>query len=261
MNTKFTLLYNTCDHYESLWKGFFTLWKKYYPSFDAEVVINTETKTFSFGDYKIVRPSFSDKKQTWSSRLYESLKLIRTPYVLLVLDDFYIKSPVDAKTLDFCIQQMDSDLSIKLFTFAWQPGNNKPCAFSDKFEKRARLAPYRVNAQIGLWRVSYLKKIIKVRETPWDFELNGSFRSSILGGNLFSLKKNAPLVFDYDWGFLVVRGQLNKEVSDYFEKEEGIKFDSSFSYIDMEAYREQGTKNSFNKLKYLWKMLVSLFYN
>ena len=190
------------------------------------------------------------------------MNIVETPYVLFTLDDFYIKSPIDIKTLDMCIKQMDKDESVKLFTFGWQPGNNILCTFSDKFEQRARFAPYRVNAQIALWRVSYLKKVIKLYENPWEFELNGSFRSSIYGGKLYSLKKNAPLVFDYDWGFLVVRGQLNKEISDYFETKEGIEFDSTFSYIDMDAYRtlgEQRSGSALRMLKYLWRMIISLF--
>lgn len=262
MKNKITLIYNTCDRYECLWNGFFKLWEKYWPSFDAPIILNTETKTFSYGRYDIIRPEFNKENLTWSERLYKSLEKVKTPYVLCTLDDFYIKSPVDVQTLNMCIEQMDKEESIKLFTFGWQPGNNTPCTFSNRFEQRTRFAPYRVNAQISLWRVSYLKRIIKLYENPWEFELNGSFRSSLYGGKLFSLKKDAPLVFDYDWGFLIVRGQLNKEVSTYFEQNEDIVFDSTFKYIDMNAYRALGTQKSGNILKkasYLCKMIISLF--
>ena len=262
MNEKISLIYNTCDKYESLWNGFFMLWHKYWPQFNAPVVLNTETKSFSFANYEITRPIFKKKHPTWSERLYLSLEQVETPYVLLALDDFYLKGPVDTGTLAMCIAQMDKDESIKLFTFAWQPGRNKHCEFSDKFEKRGRFAPYRVNAQIALWRVSYLKKIIKLYENPWEFELNGSFRSSIYGGQLFSLKKESPLVFDYDWGFLIVRGQINREIADYFKKKEGIVFDSSFEEIDMSEYRAKGALRSgkiLKNIKYLYKMIASLF--
>ena len=262
MKDKISLIYSTCDRYECLWNGFFRLWEKYWPSFDAQIILNTETKTFSYGNYDIIRPKFNKENLTWSERLNKSLEIVSTPYVLFTLDDFYIKSPVDLQTLNMCIEQMDKDESVKLFTFGWQPGNNSPCNFSDRFEQRARFAPYRVNAQIALWRVSYLKRIIKLYENPWEFELNGSFRSSLHGGKLFSLKKSAPLVFDYDWGFLVVRGQLNKEVASYFEEHEGIVFGSTFSYIDMDAYRAIGTQragNSMRKMNYLLKMIISLF--
>ena len=262
MNNKISVIYCTCDKYERLWAGFFGLWCKYWPDFDASIIINTESKSFSFPGLDIKRPNVEIMGATWSERLYASLESVDTPYVLLTLDDFYIKNPVDTDTLGMCIKQLDVDPNAMLFTFGWQPGKNKACAFSDKFEERARFAPYRVNAQIALWRVSYLKRIIKLYENPWQFELNGSFRSSLYGGKLYSLKKDAPLVFDYDWGFLIVRGQLNREVADYFEQNENIRFGDSISEIDIAAYRKRGEKrNGFKlrKLRYLVEMIISLF--
>ena len=109
MNKKISLIYSTCDRYECLWDGFFRLWDKYWPSFDAQVVLNTETKSFSYGNYNIIRPTFKKNDLTWSERLYGALNIVETPYVLFTLDDFYIKSPIDIKTLDMCIKQMDKD--------------------------------------------------------------------------------------------------------------------------------------------------------
>lgn len=262
MNQKISLIYCTCDRYEGLWANFFKLWKKYWPSFNSQVILNTESKHFEYEGLDIIRPNFTKTDPTWSERLLESLKKVKTPYVILTLDDFYLKSSVDVGVLEMCIEKMDEDPDIKLFTFAPQPGDNSPCEFSDCFEKRARFATYRINAQLALWRVSYLMKIIKRYETPWEFELNGTFRSILYGGKLYSLKKNAPLVFDYDWGFLIVRGQLNKEVADYFVNTENIVFDDSFGYIDMDAYRALGSNGSGRALrmfKYLFKMVISLF--
>lgn len=37
------------------------------------------------------------------------------------------------------------------------------------------------------------------------------------------MKKDTPLVFDYDYGFLIIRGGVNKKIADYFENKEGIK--------------------------------------
>ena len=262
MKDKITLIYCTCDKYESLWSNFFRLWTKYWPDFSSTVVLNTESKDFSFDGLNIIRPKFSKMNPTWSERLLESLEMVETPYVILTLDDFYIKSPVDVQTLCTCVNQMDKQNNVNLFTFAHQPGNNKSCDFCDLFEERSRFATYRVNAQLALWRVSYLKKIIKKYENPWEFELNGSFRSSLMSGKLYSLKKDAPLVFDYDWGFLIVRGQINREVADYFVHNEHLIFDDSFKDIDMNKYRELGQSNKgrfVRMLKYLYKMVISLF--
>lgn len=262
MKDKISLIYCTCDRYESLWFNFFKLWTKYWVDFNATVILNTEEKDFSFGGLNILRPNFSKKNSTWSERLLESLEMVETPYVILTLDDFYIKAPVDIQTLMLCVEQMDKDEDVNLFTFGCQPGKNKPCEFSDLFEQRSRFAPYRINAQLALWRVSYLKKIIRKYENPWEFELNGSFRSSFASGKLYSLKPDAPLVFDYDWGFLIVRGQINREVADYFVKNEFLSFDDSFTEIDMDKYRSlgQNKRGRFLRMaKYLSKMVISFF--
>lgn len=262
MNSKISLIYCTCDRYESLWTNFFRLWKKYWPTFDAQVILNTETNSFSFAGLEIKRPIFSKTHLTWSERLYESLETVQTPYVILTLDDFYLKSFVDVDTIELCVKKMDEDSNVGVFTFAPQPGNNNSCDFSDRFEKRARMAPYRINAQMGLWRVSYLKSILRMYENPWEFELNGSFRSMFSAVKLYSLKKGVPFVFDYDWGFLIVRGQLNREVAEYFIINEKLEFDESFTDIDMNAYRALGQNKKgrlLRILKYLYKMILSLF--
>ncbi len=262
MKDKISLIYCTCDRYESLWANFFMLWKKYWPTFNSQVIFNTESKVFNSDGLDIIHPVFSASNITWSERLYQSLNMVKSPYVILCLDDFYLKSKVDVETIEMCVDQLDKNDDIKSFTFGAQPGNNKPCEFSNSFEERARFAPYRVNAQIALWRVSYLKKVIRLYENPWEFELNGSFRSTLYGGKLYSLKRNAPLVFDYDWGFLIVRGKINREVAEYFENNEKIIFDDAFSTIDMDQYRALGSNKNgriLKMLKYSLNMVISLF--
>ena len=69
-------------------------------------------------------------------------------------------------------------------------------------------------------------------------------------------------MFDYDWGFLIVRGQINREVADYFIKNEQLSFDDSFNDIDMDKYRALGQNRKgriFRMIKYLAKMVISVF--
>lgn len=259
MLEKLSIIYNTCDKYESLWPGFFALWDKYWPECNNKIILNTEEKDFRFGSLNIQRPTNMDKTCSWSQRLLYSLENIETPYVLLVLDDFYIKSKVRLEVLEDCIRRMDADKNVQLFTFAWQPGPNVVEENADIFERRGRWARYKVNAQIGLWRVSYLKRIIRKTENPWQFELNGSFRSGVFGGKCYSLKKEAPLVFDYDWGFLIVRGKVNRKITSYFEKNEKLEFNLPFEDFDESQYCPSLRNKITRYLKYGLDMVTSLF--
>jgi len=260
LNDKITVIYNTCDKYEPLWKGFFTLFKKYWSGFSGDIVLNTEEKSFAFEGLSIIRPVAKNTDCSWSQRILNSLDTVNTPYVIMILDDFYFKSEVDTAVIERCVTRMDSDKNIMMFSFAPQPEPNKPDPDSDIFERRGRFATYRVNAQINLWRVSYLKKILRSYENPWQFELSGSFRSSLYGGKMYSLKKGAPLVFDYDGGFLIIRGQLNHEVADYFAQNEGLDMDLPFEPFDAQA-RAEGMSHGRNKrmVGYAKDMIVSLF--
>lgn len=259
MLDKISIIYNTCDKYESLWPGFFSLLYKYWPNCKNDIVLNTERKTYEHEGLNIKRPDSYNEGCSWSQRLINSLNSVKTPYVVMILDDFYLKSPVNLEKLTQCVQRMDSDPDIKLFTFGWQPGPNGEYVADSDFELRGRFAKYRVNAQIGLWRVSYLKKILRTDENPWQFELNGSFRSSLIGGKLYALKKDAPLVFDYDWGFLIVRGKLNREVANYFVKYEGLNMDLPFDDFIEEKYVPSVGPRFLRIIKYFSEMVCSLF--
>ena len=255
-----SVIYNTCDRYESLWNGFFTQFKKYWNSYSGDVFFNTETKDFSFEGINIIQVKNKNTDCSWSQRIINVLDIVKTPYVILILDDFYFKSPVDTKVICQCVDRMNSDKKIMLYTFSWQPGPNKVDPDNPSFEKRGRFSPYRVNAQIGLWRVSYLKKILRTYENPWQFELSGSFRSSVYGGRIYSLKKSAPLVFDYDWGFLIIRGQLNHNVSDYFVQNEGLDMNLPFESYDAKNRIEDMSRGRIKrKMCYFKDMIISLF--
>lgn len=259
LKEELTIIYSTCDEYKCLWPGFFTLLNKYWPNCDCDIILNTETQKFEFNNFNISEPLYCSKLTPWSTRLYNSLQKVKTEYVLLMLDDFYLKSMVDTKAVQESILQMNLNNQIQSFVYAWQPGPNKNSEFN-RFEKRGRFTPYRVNAQIGIWRVDYLKKIIRLNESPWEFEINGSFRSSIIGGNLYSIKKGEEPIFDYDFGFLIIRGKINEELLTYYSEFEKIEIDSSFEIYNKE--RTLDNNNSIGKvlryLKYLYRMVASI---
>ena len=258
MSNDFTLLYCSCDKYECLWAGFFKLLKKYWPRFDARVILNTEEKSFEYPGFSITRPSKAMIGCTWSQRMLHCINEIETPYVLLVLDDFYLKSPVDSAAFQDSLCMMNNHGEIGLITFASEPGPNYPVSWDNRFERRGRIARYRINAQIGLWRKDYLLRILRSSETPWQFELNGSFRSSWMSSSILSLKKESSLIFDYDWGFLMIRGSINPQLKDYFQRKEGISVTYDAAQNDSNQQHRLPLR-FFRMIKYSWDMVMSVF--
>ena len=112
MPANYSIIYNTCDKYEFLWPGFFTLFKKYWPDFEQKIILNTETKSFQYPGLDIVRPGCGNPQASWSQRLIYALDSITTPYVLLILDDFWFKGPVRTEVLQECLNRLTRDHTV-----------------------------------------------------------------------------------------------------------------------------------------------------
>ena len=96
-NEKLTILVNSCDAYKDLWQPFFILLKKYWQGPLPEIVLNTESEKFSFDGLDI--RCVNSNERFYGKRLKNALRNVRTPYVLLLLDDFFIRKEVNTDRL------------------------------------------------------------------------------------------------------------------------------------------------------------------
>ena len=96
-----SLLISSCDSYDDLWRPFFTLLKKNWPDCAYKKYLITENKKFD--DLNVLSLSLG-LNLSWSSLLIKALDKIETPYVLLMLEDFFIHSKVDNKLIQDLLQ-------------------------------------------------------------------------------------------------------------------------------------------------------------
>lgn len=204
-----TLLVNSCDSYSDCWDGFFELLKIQWPTFDMDVVLNTETKSYSFDDLRITTFSmYTSKKVAWGKRMIETLKRIKTKYVLFALEDFYLESPVHEEQLIKCYEYMESDPNISYFSFfPTVDASNVKSDKYDGFEKRSQRGEYRLNCQIALWNREKLISYIRPHESPWEWELYVSRRSSRYKEEFYTISEGTKRTFDYQNGGAIMRGR------------------------------------------------------
>ena len=108
MSNECTLLVNSCDNYSDTWTPFFKLLSKYWPDCPYKIVLNTESLSFKYNDLNINTFSFykEGKSVSWGRRVIRHLKKIETEFVLIVLDDFFIRANVDQARIEECISWM-----------------------------------------------------------------------------------------------------------------------------------------------------------
>lgn len=203
---KFTLIICSCDKYYDTWEPLFFLIKKYWTKLNAPIILNTETKSFKYEGFNIFCPQIyknytNPYNVPWSRRLKETLvKFVETEFVLLFLDDFFLRSKVKNDRLEICLQKMNNDNNIANITLFSCPPPFTPSVETPWLVHRSKQAPYLFNLQAGLWRTNRLTKFLRDHESPWYFERWGSIRAKRYTDNFYGVQpiRNKEAIFDYD---------------------------------------------------------------
>jgi len=247
----YSLLVSTCDSYSDLWNPFFTLLNKFWPTIDCPIYLMTESVEYSFKGLDIRCPlSIQNSSTTWSERLIRTLETINTEYLILILDDFWFKEPVNTSLIERFVEYISKDQDIGFICLRKQPisTSEKP---SDRYPELIQYGsrnPYRINAQAGLWNKYYLIKILRKHETPWEFEWYGSKRSRFFRNKLYVIKPDSQSIFNYDSGGVVFRGRYIRSYIDYF-KNLNIIIESDRQIEDLNDMRERYSNTRPNRLK------------
>lgn len=219
------LLVCSCDKNEDLWPMFFHYMYEYWKTCTLPIYLNTESKEyhdkyFNVKTYQMFPKGDGDK---WSLRLKRHLERIQEDYVILILDDFFLRSLVDEEELAWCLREMKENQNIALFLFDPTPGPNEESPY-EKYERKAKKAPFRMSLQVGLWNKKHLLHYLRNHEMPWQFETWGSIRSRRYKEDFYAMKVGVSRVFEYPWGGVVADNKWNneKEQCAFIERDFGI---------------------------------------
>jgi len=176
--TMCSVLVSSCDAYEDLWVPFFTQFFRHWPDCPFPVYLGTETKTY---DNHSMTTLLSNGEHVWSNCLLKHLEQIQTPYVLLMLEDFFLRNNVRTaeviNAFDFLVNKRGRMMRI---------GRNKPWpsrGIDGPLNENPRLAiirpgyPARVTLQASFWEKQALVDLLLSGENIWEFEVKGSERS------------------------------------------------------------------------------------
>ena len=229
LSTKLTVLVCSCDRYEDLWEPFFTLLTKYWPGLSCRVVLNTETKTYESGELRVdaLHPSVPDAP--YGRRMRECITHIDTPYTLLLLDDFFLRAPVDEARLSEIVRWMDDDRAIASVNFDWNTPRTKEPGAVTGFYRMPQYAMYKLNLQAGVWRTERLLHYWRDEDDPWRWELFVNYLTFESGDAFYAAEGEAasPVRYglnkDAAWG--VVAGKwAESDVAPLFA-ENGLEVD------------------------------------
>ena len=183
-----SILVLSCDKYSDLWSPFFECFFKYWPDCEYPVYLGTNERHFND---KRVKTLLAGKDKDWSSSFKKIIEQVDSEYVFVILEDLFLIRVVDNLKFKECFDILKKNN----FNHCHVRFHLKPeLIIENGIGVYSKGMPYRVNV-LGLWRKDYLLKILIDGESPWNFEIMGSYRSS------------------YDDGFYCLPGEIFKTIN------------------------------------------------
>lgn len=215
----------SCSKNEELFAPFKHCLEKYYPNHPEVVYLTDGIMNPYYETIAVV-----NEIGTWTKGFREFLHHIDDDYVLLMIDDCFIRKPVDEKRIRKAklILDLEPNLACLNFEKAWDE-DDEETIYHD-WKKRKKGSRFEVSLMCGLWNKEKLLKVVDRDCSPWEIEENQD-------GKGFDYYINAE---DYiiDWGYRtfkpsnVVKGKWARECQEFFEQE-GIRVDySKKGFID-----------------------------
>lgn len=253
----FTIIVNSCDKYEDAWEPFFKLLKIQWPECsNYEIILNSETKVYNC-DFLNVKTICGGKNITWSTRLKNVLKSVDSKLVVFLLEDFFLKSPVNQKDFLEIVDRMLKE-DIGYVGLKYRPGRLLKDGTSPE-EKLVERDNLPVNLRLPLissiWNRKYFIKVLRNHESPWDFECYAGKRSRKYKMKVLDANNNQGFynaIFDYDidmqYGIGIARGKWLMPKTKEFLDSYGLDVNYDTLGVDNETYyRAIGAIKDFPK--------------
>lgn len=209
------ILVLSCDKNEDLFDAFHHCIEKYYPE-HPEIIYAMETKQNPY--YKTICHDIPLER--WTERIRKTLEEIDDDQILTIMDDFFIRQPVDTKRIEYLSTQLKDNIAVFYFEKSFDLKDEETQIIGMK--KRQHGSSYEVCVNCGLWQKEKLMNVLKGEHNPWDVE----FIQDNCGYD-FYINSGEYII---DWGYEtwvyagICKGKWCREIIPFFEKE-GIMID------------------------------------
>lgn len=268
---KLTVLLCTSDSYDDLWNPFFTLYNLYFENKDIPIIMNTESKNYSFPNLNIKTLNLYNKDDNipYGKRMKEHIRQINSPYTLLLLDDFFLRKNVDLEKINELISFMDTNPRTATINFDDAERGGYDDSKLPGFLKLPKYANYKLNMQAAIWRTDKLFEYWDEQDSPWLWEIYGNYQSFNDEDDFYHIADSSLSPIDYGYnpqGMGVFRGKwVEEDVVPLFQKHNiSVDFNKRGFYDPSKTtnlfnnkystmkymFHRIGFKNTFNILKF-----------
>lgn len=216
MREKMTMLILSCDKFSDLWDGNIKQLETYWPDRDIETYIVTDKTNLKTFDN--VQVFCAGENVEWSDRLKKALDVVKTEYVFITLDDYYLIEPVSQYKILKLLSMMDQHKLdyVRLFKRPTK-ATKEPIPGFQNANYIDCSSKYSVNLYSGIWKTAFIRSCISEPLNPWEFEVNLPKLATKYGARGAVSNNKDFVILD-----VVRKGKLLHSSYYYFKKHPGI---------------------------------------
>lgn len=242
-----TIVVNTCDSYHDVLGIFFHAWQDCWPNCPYSVVINTESRDYSH-PARVHHHRRTSGTDDWGARLRDTLSTIDSEFVMMIYDDFILDAPVSQE----CVQQAldllraQPPAAVTYLIDTALPLSNTDT--DDVFIPIKDRVDYRLNSAPAIWQKQALMDYTDAGDTPWAWEVFGTYRTWGDGRAFYSLNPKRPDIYPYNHkkGGAIYRGKWVREVVERMAQKYPLNIDWTV--------RGFSSDTAFEKRSFMWKL-------
>jgi hypothetical protein len=229
-----SIIVSSTDKYAELWDPFFKLLFNQWASLNT---VNADLPIYLISNNKIyenarIQNINIPQEKSWSDNILVTLNEVKTDYVIILLEDFFINHLDEKRMADILKTAQDNKVVyIQLTDHGPEYTTGGKYEKLDGLFKKAKHDDFRTSLSACLWRTDDLRFLLKSGENPWEFEsAPGNSRSQGMRGDFLQVLENPPLVYLN----MAFRGHLVNENVQKAKSELGITIGRGILPLDSE---------------------------
>lgn len=157
------ILVASCDKNNDLFFPFHYCMEKYWPN-HPEIIYSTETVLNPY--YKTICKNYDLSR--WTDRIYDTCLEIDDEFIILMVDDIFLRFPVDDSKLRSLTSLFDENTAACNLQYTF---DNKDIPINDLVNSRPKNGEYKTSVMCQLFKKEKLLDLFNLHLDPWKFEL------------------------------------------------------------------------------------------